>query len=108
MTRVFAPGAALKYDCTVYGPQIDLQTGRPKLDMAVRLFRGPEQIYTGQPIAVVVADGSSTAPIHAAGEIKLPATLPPGGYALELKVHDRLEAKHSDGVAQWVDFTLVK
>jgi VWFA-related protein len=108
VTRVFTPGAALKYDCTVYGPLIDMQTGRPKLDMEVRLFRGPEQIYTGQPIALAIADGNSTAPVHAAGEIKLPATLPPGDYALELSVHDRLEKKQLQGAAQWVDFTLVR
>jgi hypothetical protein len=108
VTRVFASGATLKYDCTVYGPLIDTQTRRPKLDMTVRLFRGPEQIYSGQPIGLAIADGNSTAPVHAAGEIKLPATLPPGGYVLELSVHDRLETKQSDGTAQWVDFTLVK
>jgi hypothetical protein len=107
VTRVFASGAVLKYDCTVYGPLLDMQTGKPKLDMAVRLFRGPEQIYTGQPIALPVASGNS-APAHADGEIKLPATLPPGGYAVELIVYDRLEKKPSQGVAQWVDFTLVK
>ncbi len=101
VTRVFASGAVLKYDCTVYGPLIDMETRRPKLDMTVRLFRGPEQIYTGQPIALAIADGNSTAAVHAAGEIKLPATLPPGGYALELRVHDRLEAKHMQPAAQW-------
>jgi hypothetical protein len=108
VTRVFVSGAVLKYNCTVYGPQIDAQTGRPKLDMAVRLFRGPEQIYTGQPLALAIGNGNSTALVHAAGEIKLPATLPPGDYALELSVYDRLEKKPSQGVAQWVDFTLVK
>jgi hypothetical protein len=108
VTRVFASGAALKYDCTVYGPLIDMQTRRPKLDMAVRLFRGPEQIYTGQPIALAIADGNSTAAVHAAGEIKLPATLPPGDYALELSVDDRLETKQPAGAARWVDFTLFK
>jgi VWFA-related protein len=108
VTRVFAPGAVLKYDYTVYGLLIDGQTGKPKLDVAVRLFRGPEQIYTGQPIALAIADGNSTAAVHAAGEIKLPETLPPGDYALELSVHDRLEKKQSRGASQWVDFTLLK
>ncbi len=106
--RVFTSGAILDYDSTVSGFQIDTQTGKPKLDVTVYLFRGPEQIYTGQPIALAIADGNATALAHAAGEIKLPATLPPGDYALELRVHDRLEAKQPDGVAQWVDFTLVK
>jgi VWFA-related protein len=108
VTRVFASGATLQYDCMVYGALLDGQTGKPKLDVAVNLFRGPEQIYTGQPIALAIADGNSTAAVHAAGEIKLPATLPPGDYALELVVNDRLEEKQSQGVAQWVDFTLGK
>jgi hypothetical protein len=43
-----------------------------------------------------------------AGEITLPATLPPGDYTLELSVNDLLEKKQSQGAAQWVDFTLVK
>jgi hypothetical protein len=38
----------------------------------------------------------------------LPATLPPGDYALALNVNDRLEKKPSQGADQWVDFTLVK
>jgi hypothetical protein len=108
VTRVFASGAVLKYDYTVYGLAIDPQTGKPKVDVAVRLFRGPEQIYTGQPITLAVPEGNSTAAVHAAGEIKLPATLPPGDYALALNVNDRLEKKPSQGADQWVDFTLVK
>jgi VWFA-related protein len=107
VTRVFAPGAVLKYDCIVYGAASDGQTGKPKLDVAVTLFRGPERIYSGQPMALAIAGADSTAAVHAAGEIKLPATLPPGNYALELSVSDRLEKKQSQGAAQWVDFTLV-
>jgi hypothetical protein len=60
-------------------------------DVTANLFRGPEQIYTGRPIAPAIANGSSAAVVHAASEIKLPATLPRGDYALELVVNDRLE-----------------
>jgi 5-hydroxyisourate hydrolase-like protein (transthyretin family) len=108
VTRVFASGATLEYDCMVYGALLDGQTGKPKLDVAVNLFRGPEQIYTGQPIALAIADGNSTAAVHAAGEIKLPATLPPGDYALELNVYDRLEKSKPQPAEQFVDFTLAK
>ncbi|HXB70771.1 MAG TPA: VWA domain-containing protein [Candidatus Acidoferrales bacterium] len=108
VTRVFAPGAVLQYDCTVYGSLIDRQTGKPKIDVAVRLFRGPEQIFRGQPIPLPIADGTSTEGVHATGEIKLPATLPTGDYALELTAYDRLEKKQLQAAAQWVDFTLVK
>jgi VWFA-related protein len=106
--RVFASGAVLDYDCTVSGFQIDTQTGKPKLDVAVRLFRGPEQIYTGRPIALAMADGNSKTAVHAAGEIKLPATLPPGDYALELIAYDRLEKSKPQHAEQFVDFSLAK
>jgi VWFA-related protein len=106
--RVFASGAVLDYDCTVSGFQIDAQTRKPKLDVTVYLFRGPEQIYTGQPVALALASGNSTALVHAAGEIKLPATLPPGGYALELVVNDRLEKSKPQHAEQFVDFTLAR
>ena len=108
VTRVFEPGAVLKYDCTVYGSLIESQTGKPEIEVAVGLFRGPEQIYHGQPAPLAVAGGNSAAAIHASGQITLPATLPPGQYAIELSVFDRLEKKQPQMAAQWADFTLVK
>jgi hypothetical protein len=107
VTRVFASGAALQYDCTVYGALLDGQTGKPKLDVTVHLFRGSEQIYSGEPIALAIADGNSKTAVHATGEIKLPATLPPGDYAFELTVFDRLGETRLQGVTQWADFALV-
>jgi VWFA-related protein len=108
VTRVFASGAVLRYDCMTYGPRIDRQTGKPKIDVVVRLFRGPEQIFSGQTIPLAIADGNSRAAVHVTGAINLPATLPPSDYALELSVHDRLEKKPLHAATQWVDFTLVK
>lgn len=106
VTRMFGSGALLRYDSTVYGARTDPQTGKPKISMAVRLFRGPEQIYNGQPIPIAIP-GGPTAAVHASGVVKLPATLPPGDYALELSVYDELRKKTESG-AQWVDFTLLK
>jgi hypothetical protein len=108
VTRVFAVGAVLKYDCTVYGSLIDRQAGKQKIDVAVRLLRGAEQIFVGQPIALAIPDGNSTEAVHAIGEIKLPATLPPGDYALELSAYDRLEKRPPQEVAQWVDVALIQ
>ena len=56
----------------------------------------------------IVGGGDSAAAVHAAGEIKLPATLPPGDYALELNVYDRLEKSKPQPAEQFVDFTLAK
>jgi VWFA-related protein len=107
VTRMFASGATLRYDCAVYGSLIDPQTGKPQIDSAVSLFRGPERIYTGQPVPLEVSKASSAPAIHAFGKIALPAGLPPGDYALQLTVSDRLETKQRQSASQWVDFTLV-
>jgi VWFA-related protein len=105
-TRVFAPGAVLSYDCTIYGALTDKQTAKPRIDIEIRLFNGPKQIFAGHPIPLAIPDGMPPA-VHAAGEIRLPATLPPGDYAVELIAWDRLEKAQSHAT-QFVDFTLVK
>ena len=73
----------------------------------MRLFRGPEQIFNGQPVPLAVEDGNIRFAIHATGEIKLPITFPPGDYALELSAWGRLEKNPAGRAAQWGDFTLV-
>jgi hypothetical protein len=73
--------------------------------MTINLFRGPEHIFTGRPIAIPTGNGET--PTHASGQIKLPDFLPAGDYALELIVRDRGNPA-SPSAAQWTDFTLVK
>ena len=85
VTRTFMPGAVLKYECTVFDALTDRRTGKPKVDIEIRLHRGPERIFSGRPIPLPVADGNSPSAIHATGEIRLPATLPPGEYTVELE-----------------------
>jgi hypothetical protein len=45
--------------------------------------------------------------IPAAGTIKLPPTLPPGSYALELTARDHIEKPQLQLATQWTDFTLL-
>ncbi len=108
VTREFAPGAVLRYECTVMGAALDRQTAQPKVDIEVRLFFGTERIFTGRPIPLAVPQGASMESIPAAGTIKLPPTLPPGAYALELIANDHLQNPKLQQAAQWTDFTLVK
>jgi VWFA-related protein len=108
VTRVFAPGAVLSYDCTVFGALPDHQTNKPSVDVEVHLFRGPEQIFTGKRIRLPIPDGNVPGAIHAKGEIKLPDTLPPGDYAVELVAYDRTQSTRSEQAKQFVDFTIAK
>ncbi len=106
VTRVFASGGAeLRYTCTVYGPLTGERAGRPNIETAVNLFRGPEQILAGQPVPLEMSASRSTGPLRIGGAIRIPPTLPPGDYTLELMVFDRLEKKPRSA-AQWIDFTL--
>jgi VWFA-related protein len=108
VTRVFASGAVLAYDCTVFGALLDRQTAKPSVDVEVHLFRGPEQIFTGKPIRLAIPDGNAPGAVHAKGEIRLPGTLPPGDYAVELVVYDRIQPTRLQQAKQFVDFTIVK
>jgi VWFA-related protein len=98
--RVVAPGMPFLYDCEVFGARRDKETAKPKLEMEVRLFRGPEKIFTGHRIPV-----EST---RAAGQIKLPPTLPPGEYSIELAVYDTTGKGPAPRASQWADFRLAE
>jgi VWFA-related protein len=107
VTRAFARGAALSYDCTGFGAILDRQTGKPSVEVEIGLFRGAEQVFQGTRMPLAVADGNSSDAIHITGAIRLPQGLPPGDYAVELRAYDRLDKKHPSGVTQWTDFSLV-
>jgi hypothetical protein len=96
VTRTFGSGAALTWDCDVFGA-----AGQPEIEMSIDLFRGRERIFTGQPISAPAGKGA--APVHLNGQVRLPESLPAGDYALELLVHDG-----GKSVTQWTDFTIVK
>lgn len=104
-TRIFGPGAVIQYECKVFGSLTDRRSGKPQVDVAIRLFRGTEQIFDGKPMPLAVTDGNSSS-IPATGDIRLPSTLPPGEYALELSAYDRLQKQQLQRVAQWIDFTV--
>jgi hypothetical protein len=100
VTRVFGPGVTLQYRCEVYGA-----SPRPQIDMEVQLFRGPERIFKGTPIKIPVRSGVSHR-IQAAGEVRLPGSLPPGVYAAEFIAHDRSKGAKAPSSTGWVDFRL--
>jgi VWFA-related protein len=96
VTRAFGSGAAVTWDCDVFGA-----AGNPQIEMSINLFRGRESIFTGHPISAPA--GKKGAPVHLNGQVKLPDSLPAGDYALELLVHDG-----GKSATQWTDFVIVK
>src|SRR5205085_1487953 len=60
VTRVFGPGASLSYAFDVFGARVEKsggkpKIGKPKIDIEVHLYRGPERIFTGHPISLPIS-----------------------------------------------------
>ena len=109
--RVFAPGVSLGYADYVYNPRIDAATGKPKLEMEVRLYKDNQKIFASAPLAVTVPQDltKTGGVIPAMGKIRIPQSMAPGDYSVVLIVYDRASTdKKGQAAVQWSDFTLVK
>ncbi len=102
--RTFQSGAVLGFAADVYGARKGADK-LPQIEFAIRLHRGPEQIFTGKTMPMPrQIRGAQTV---VSGEIKLPAFLPPGDYAVELVVRDKLAGGKSGTTSEWVELTLL-
>ena len=102
--RTFQSGSVLEFAADVYGARKG--AGKvPQIEFAIRLHRGPEQIFTGKPIPM--ARQIPGAQPVVSGEIKLPPFLPPGDYAVELVVRDKLATGKTGTASEWAEFTLL-
>ncbi len=102
--RGFQPGAVFSFAADVYGARTGADK-KPKVEFTVRLHRGPELIFTGKPIAM--HEQKEGAQPIVSGEIKLPAFLPAGDYAVELVVRDKLAPEKTGTATQWAEFRLL-
>jgi hypothetical protein len=109
VTRMFRPGAMVRFDCDVYGARRD-DTGKPRVEFEVRLFHGAERIFSGRPVPVAgqEAAGEANTQVAASGDMRLPESLPAGDYAMELVVYDRLATGKNEAASQWSDFSIVR
>lgn len=99
VTRNFAAGAKLNYDCTVSG-----KAATPSVEMQVLIFRGTSRIFESRRMRLAP---SNTPGIHASGEIRLPSGLAAGEYALQLLVYGQKGNGAAESATQWTDFTLI-
>ncbi len=105
--RRFRRGMDVSYACAVYNSPLDQATGQPAIATRVRLFREGELLpidarLTFDPSRVADASG-----MPAGGAVRLPLTLEPGNYTLEVAVVDRSGRKKRPVATQWSDFEIV-
>jgi len=106
ITRVFPEGATFNFACDIFDSSVAKRSAHPKIDFEVDLFRGPERIYKGAVLPMYDQDPEK--PMVLAGAVRLPPDLPPGDYAMELLVYDRIGGHKTPPVGQWMDFSIVR
>lgn len=102
--RIFKPGTPIEYAYQILNARTDTNK-KVQLEVQTRLFREGQEVYRGQP-AAMNGDGQKD-PKHvlAAGRMQL-ATAPPGHYALQVIVTDKLAKEKYRLAAQSMDFEI--
>ena len=106
--RKFRQGEFLRYGATVYNAQLDKTTGRPRLQIKVRLFGDGQSVFAGQPLDVNVTNALDLKRISAAGAIQLGTNMVPGEYVLPVIVTDLLADPKERRATQFIDFEIEK
>jgi VWFA-related protein len=106
--RRFKPGTVLVYGFTVYNARIDKQTGQPRLQTQVRLFRDGELLFTGKEQPFDLAKQTEFKQVVIAGAMQFGSEMVPGEYVLQVIVTDLAASDKYRIATQWTDFEILK
>jgi hypothetical protein len=73
----------------------------------VRLFRGPQLVYTGKIAPLDADQPADLKAVAAAGTLQLGSKEQPGDYFLQVIVTDLLADKKHNTTTSWIDFEIV-
>ena len=105
--RRFASGDTFEYSYLVYGARQSANNSA-HLVSQIRLFRGSEEVFTGDVLPVTTAKEITRDGIIAGGTFRLGSALPPGNYFLQVVVTDKMAPSEIQSSSQWIDFEIVK
>ncbi|MFL6214597.1 MAG: VWA domain-containing protein [Blastocatellia bacterium] len=106
--RVLRGGMHLNYGLAVYNATVTAASGRPQLEVQVRVLRDGKVIYTSQPTAVDLTGQTDWKQVVAGGKLQFGTQLEPGEYVLQVIITDRLAKEKYNSATQWIDFEIVK
>jgi hypothetical protein len=98
--------ARLAYAFQAFNARDAKDTGRPSLQMVVRLLRDGKTVYQGKPVDLPT-DARNGAPVSAVGTLSLGTQTAPGEYTLSVTVADLAAAKLATATSV-IDFTIDK
>lgn len=105
--RRFARGEALEYSYLVYGARQNANNST-NLTSQIRLFRGSEEVFTGNTVPTALTKEAEREAIIVGGKLALANSLPPGEYFLQVTVTDELAPRDRQTSSQWIDFEIVR
>jgi VWFA-related protein len=106
--RRLRAGMELRYDFHIYNARLDPATGRPRLQVQVRLFREGQPAYEGKVAAFETAQQDDLKRLVAGGAIKLSRAAAPGAHTLQVVVTDLLAEGERRTATRWIDFEIVR
>jgi hypothetical protein len=102
--RRFRRGEEVLYGFDVYNARLDAAAKAPRLQIAIRLYREGEPVYTGEARPLELPPQPDWRRVRAGGALALGAEMRPGSYVLEVTVTDPLSKKKPSFATRWVDF----
>jgi len=106
--RRLRAGMELRYDFHIYNARLDPATGRPRLQVQVRLFREGQPAYEGKVANFETTQQDDLKRLVAGGAVKLNRAAAPGQYGIQVVVTDLLAEGNRRTATQWTDFEIVR
>jgi VWFA-related protein len=106
--RRLRAGMEMRYDFHIYNARLDPSTGRPRLQVQVRLIRDGRTAYEGKLSAFETTQRDDLKRLVAGGDVKLSRAAAPGRYTLQVVVTDLLAEGDSRTATRWMDFEIVR
>lgn len=106
--RQFQLGYVVEYAFFIYNAQLDKTTGKPQLQIQVRMFRNGQQIFAGKDFPFDATNQQDLKRLAQGGAIKLGSEMTLGEYVFQVVVTDMLAKEKHRVATQWIDFEIAK
>jgi hypothetical protein len=102
--RIFKADTPMLYAYQIFNARLD-RAKKPQLEVQTRLFREGQQVFATDPASLPAAVAQDPKHLIATGRLRV-SKAPPGHYALQVVVTDKLAGKRYQLAAQSMDFEI--
>jgi len=106
--RRFHSGSVMSYGAIIYNAKPDKTSGRPQLQIQVRIFRDGQPVFTGKQQVFNLNNPPDLKRLGMSGALQLGSEMIPGEYVFQVIVTDLLADQKHRVSNQWIDFEMLK